>query len=286
MEVWKYFLVHRPSGSPCIQIETAECEQKFIVDLDAKCEPRRQRVKLRFGFGKSRKKQTKTRVKAQPKPKTRQLKICSEPGEPERPPVKASQKRKTPDIVQGESSAQSSQESETESSESSVSTGFEEQLSGSEQEEDWNTMPISSQAEQEESSAKKLDQEHETMKAKALENVRSKGTFFSKEIGIVDAGMAVSARSKCLFCGGFIPKDAPRFSFYHSTVRPSNWAHSECVVPLAKKFECVQQARRRLGELRTTFSQASHSQSSGSAEVPKNQVLLRAVISALEELPA
>lgn len=289
MEVWKYFLAHRSSDSPCIHIETAECEQKFTVDLDVACEPRRRRVKLRFGLQKPKQKQTKTTVRAQFRGKTRQLKLSSAPEKPEPAQrVKASHKRKKPDIVQAESSSQSSQESDAESSESLIPrTNFEEQPNGLEQEEeDWNTIPISSQTKQEEFAAKKLDQEHESMKAEALKQVRSKGTFFSKEIGLDDAGVAVSARSKCFFCGGLIPKDAPRFSFHHSTLRPSNWVHAECVVPLVLRERCVDQARRRLGELRSIFNQASHSQSSGSADVPKSEILSRAIMQVLEELPA
>ncbi|CAK9049182.1 unnamed protein product [Durusdinium trenchii] len=60
----------------------------------------------------------------------------------------------------------------------------------------------------------------------------SGSSFFSKELGLADASIAVSGRSVCVHCRLKIALHCPRFSLFHSKVRPSTWCHAHCLYGL------------------------------------------------------
>ena len=270
VEVWTYRLVYNSANFPHMRIEVYEVSKSFNVDLDVRYEPRRPRPKLRFGLQVKRKK-TKTQQK-QPRMK---LARQSEPEALSIEPSRNSRKRK---VSEPESSSHSASESESSGSEA---TG-----AGDGEKDDKEIIPVTYDMKEEEDAAQQLEREHETTKAAALKSVESKGTFFAKEVGVDNIGLAVSARSKCFFCQEKIGKNDPRFSFHHSTQRPSNWVHARCLVPLVRRDDCTQQARTRLAILRAQLMQTSGSQSSGSGQPPESVVLIGAVTAALDELSA
>ena len=258
-----------------MRVEVYEALDKFCVDVDAKYEPRRPRPKLRFGLkvkGKEGKKKTNTR-----QTKTR-LKLSRQPQE--KPVIKPSGKRRRQEVSEPEVS-ESSCDANADESESEPSCS---EAIGDGERDDKEIIPVTHDMTQEEANAQKLEQEHENVKEAAVKSAESRGTFFSKEVGVDDVGMAVSARSKCYFCGEKIAKDTVRFSFHHSTLRPSNWVHAKCLVPLVQRDNCTQQGKARLAILRDKLTQASGSHSSGSAQAPTSVVLLGAVTQALNEL--
>lgn len=75
-------------------------------------------------------------------------------------------------------------------------------------------------------------------------------SFFSKTIGLADAGIAISNRSNCYYCKGKIQQGAIRFSWHHSTKRPSVWVHNECLRGLTDQENLHSQCKQRLQELR------------------------------------
>lgn len=86
-------------------------------------------------------------------------------------------------------------------------------------------------------------------------------TFFSKHLGLDEAGLAASSRSVCLKCKEKIPKNTVRYSWHHSCLRPPGWVHSFCVYSFA---ESTGLQARAIEQLRIISQQAS---GSGTGEV-------------------
>eukprot|EP00438_Fugacium_kawagutii_P003694 Skav206834 [mRNA] locus=scaffold3672:211538:213768:- [translate_table: standard] len=57
-----------------------------------------------------------------------------------------------------------------------------------------------------------------------------RSTFFSKERGLHEAGLAASGRSICLGCKQPIPRGSLRYSWFHSCFRPHGWLHAHCAL--------------------------------------------------------
>ena len=94
---------------------------------------------------------------------------------------------------------------------------------------------------------------------------RAAGSYFSKEIGISEGGLAASARSLCLHCKKPISKGSVRFSWYYSQVRPPGWVHGYCLSSHVKENKLVEETKVKLGaiiEKNKAFGQASSSSSS------------------------
>ena len=272
MEVWKYIVVHDASSTPVVRIEVVESQLKFLVDLDAKYQPRKPRPKLRFGF-KLPGSKSKTMCKASANPKIkalqkglrRKLNVSSRPGREEH--LKKSEK--------------SSLESSSESSSSGVDSEaeIEGHESDSAEREDQEVLPVSEHAKQEEISALQEAKNYESSKAEAVEAATKKkpSSFFARETGVQDIGLATSSRSTCYFCKDNIPKFSVRYSFFHSRTKPSNWVHAKCLPHLCRREQCLEQTKTRLLELLGSVE----TQSSGSGQEPE---LSKAIQTTLNEL--
>lgn len=107
-------------------------------------------------------------------------------------------------------------------------------------------------------------------------------TFFCQKIGLDDVGLAVSNRSKCYHCSQKIPKDNIRFSWYFSTLRPSNWVHSACLLPLVTaKRDLKDQVIARLRVLLQKAEQPTVPRSPAEANIA---FTLRAVLAQINAL--
>ena len=78
-----------------------------------------------------------------------------------------------------------------------------------------------------ESSVQLRDETAEVIRQNSQSNVSS---FFSKDLGFSDVGIAASGRSICLSCKKAIPKGSVRYSWFHSRVRPHGWVHAHCIL--------------------------------------------------------
>ena len=118
-------------------------------------------------------------------------------------------------------------------------------------------LPPTAQAASEDRSAKKeaSNWQEETQKATAA--AQAGKTYFSAQTGVDAVDLAATARSRCYLCSTKIPKSAPRFSWFHSLQRPSNWVHAECLVPLAKREGKVPQIIGRLNVLQDAHGAGS-----------------------------
>lgn len=84
-------------------------------------------------------------------------------------------------------------------------------------------------------------------------------SYFSREIGLSEGAIAVSARSVCLSCKKQIPKGTVRFSWYHSVVRPPAWIHHFCLVTHAKHTGLSAETCRKLEKIIEATGRASSS---------------------------
>ena len=94
-------------------------------------------------------------------------------------------------------------------------------------------------------------------------------SFFSKEVGLDDGGIATSGRSVCLQCRSKIGKGDVRFSWYHSKLRPSSWVHAHCLFQLVQSTGLVSQAVAKL----TAISQRGSGSDSGQVQVEARKIL-------------
>lgn len=286
VEVWSY-QVSVQCQSPVLRIEAVHCEKSFTVDLDQKMHVRKKHFKLPFGLSmpnKRKKNVTKVnKTKRKPAPK-RQPKIQMQPDN------NSLQKQQSQSTRQSTSSASSS------SSSSSSDSGSD--SSDKEPEED-NVRSVSKEARAEEKQAKRLIAEHDEARNAVQASVPPAitsvppavtsvppavtpgKTFFSKEIGLDDVGLAVSARSVCHFCGNKIAKADVRFSFFYSCLRPSKWVHETCLVHLAKRDTCIPQVQARLQALSEKHAEGGSSSSDGS-QLALARAIKRTLESALE----
>ena len=105
----------------------------------------------------------------------------------------------------------------------------------------------------------------ETAEAIRENKQSSASSFFSKDLGFSDIGVAASGRSICLSCKKFIPKGSIRYSWFHSRVRPHGWVHAHCILqqimgsePIVKDVS-VRKLDSLVARLRATGSASSSS---------------------------
>lgn len=131
--------------------------------------------------------------------------------------------------------------------------------------------PVSEICRSEQKQIKQLAEEIETadhMKQSVAESLRSGAatsgsSFFSRELGLHEGGIAASARSVCLHCKSNIPKGSVRFSWYYSKARPHGWVHGYCLYQHAKQNELMGSTKTKLSEiLRATAPRAAAAGSS------------------------
>ncbi|CAJ1332624.1 unnamed protein product [Effrenium voratum] len=113
--------------------------------------------------------------------------------------------------------------------------------------------PVSKESRDEEIAAKKLLQEHEATTMPTMEPAVQGGSYFTKNVGLHEVGLAASGRAKCFFCKDVILKGTVRFSWYHNRLKPSAWVHSDCLPLLAAREKGLQQVVQRLEELSNTY---------------------------------
>lgn len=137
--------------------------------------------------------------------------------------------------------------------------------------------PISDTMVMEAESAKEVAREIDAtdeMKANLAEQFKAgelkpSTSFFSKTLGLDDAGFAASSRSICLACKRNIGKGDVRFSWYHSTLKPHSWVHSHCVAQLVESTGLRDRAISRLTEI----SQRAGGSQSGSLQAEAKTIL-------------
>lgn len=74
------------------------------------------------------------------------------------------------------------------------------------------------------------DQMREDLRATAAKKAVQEKSYFSKTLGLSEAGLASSGRAICLACKQAIPKSSVRFAWYYSRVKPYGWVHAYCLV--------------------------------------------------------
>ena len=84
---------------------------------------------------------------------------------------------------------------------------------------------------------------------RAQQHPSSGSTFFSKDLGVADAGFAATGRAICLSCKRPIAKGSIRFAFNHNRSRPHGWLHSDCVSRHVLETNTQQESVRRLLQL-------------------------------------
>ncbi|CAK9064265.1 unnamed protein product [Durusdinium trenchii] len=94
-------------------------------------------------------------------------------------------------------------------------------------------------------------------------------SFFAKELGVLDVAFAASGRSTCLQCKLSINKNAVRFSWYHSRVRPHGWVHAECLFQIAVNTGLKEETRVKV----KSISERSFGASEGNLQVEALRVL-------------
>ena len=123
---------------------------------------------------------------------------------------------------------------------------------------------------------KELDREDD-LRTEVAQAIRSKqpgpgrSSFFSKELGLAEGGLAASGRAVCYSCKLPIPKGSVRFSWHHSLYRPPAWVHSSCVCDLVKKTGLRDVASRRLFDI-SRQGPGSAASSSAAPAVPEEVV--------------
>ena len=274
IEVWSYQALAQ-NHVPFFRIETAECRKSFKLDLDKKLTTRKRHFKLPFGLSMPKSKAKKPKKPAKKKP-------CSTT----RKTLHLRTQTQRPLVGQHENIEPASKQSPT-ASVSTSSSSSSDSDSGSEvseeRQEDDPVMPVSETAKTEEKVATQLIAEHhEAQNAVAASSssfAAPAKTYFNRDVGLDDVGLAVSARSVCHFCNLKIGKSEVRFSFFHSRLRPSKWVHEGCLIPLATRDQCLAQVRNRLEHLSEKQS-AGSSSSSGEQQLVLTRALQRVLDSA------
>lgn len=113
-------------------------------------------------------------------------------------------------------------------------------------------VPMSSTVAAEEKQLAPLAAEVEAADAhrqKVAATVQPSSSYFSREIGLLDADMAKTGRAVCIHCKVKIAKDTVRFSWYYSKVRPSAWCHSHCLFELTRATGLKNQVMPKLREI-------------------------------------
>lgn len=87
-----------------------------------------------------------------------------------------------------------------------------------------------------------------------VQEPKGPGTFFSKECGLAEVGLAASNRSRCYFCQNLIAKGFARFSWHHSILKPPVWVHDGCLRHLVSRDGFKDQCKKRLEVLRRGVS--------------------------------
>lgn len=247
-----------------MEVHANSCAAKtFTIDLHTPYKPRKPRSKLPFGLTLPKKAQNKSSAAA----KQRAQKKKRKGGKRGRPKQNARPKKKFA-LARDENRLSESTPSESSDSDSTSSRSSAKQKDPLRQQDaeavEVSLDTISKTASTEERTAQDLVREHEkhvqglmdsdglaeTNKANPAESSAQKSkplsSFFAKEIGVDQISIAVTGRSKCFHCKGTIAKDDVRYSYYHSTKRPSVWVHDKCLAPLAKQSGNVAQVGARL----------------------------------------
>ena len=93
-------------------------------------------------------------------------------------------------------------------------------------------------------------------------------SFFVKNTGFQDASIAVSSRSICYHCNSRIEKGNVRFTYFHSTKKPSRYIHDTCVVPFTKADVIGKRKEEAVGGMIEILSKLAGASSSSSDQAP------------------
>ena len=161
-----------------------------------------------------------------------------------------------------------SHSSENERSASSCSTGKEaNHQSSSQHGEQHNQMPVQAPA---------------IVPAPTPEARVSSGSFFAREMGLDEVGIAKTARSFCGHCTLRIDKGTVRFSWFFSRKRPSMWLHEKCLPAFAAQNNGTSSAVGKLQNMIAQFK--SQPAAVGDHAVAEDDATLFALENALETM--
>ena len=222
-------------GSHVLKSDAHELHCTFEISTRRKAKKKQVVVKLPFGMEQRMKDQRK-------KNKTRKI------GK-----IKAKKTRSTT----------KSKGSLASNSDSSSSSSFHEEndLSDSEkdvdqEEDEESVVPMSSVVEQEQRTAQKValeveetDEQRSGVAKTLCAHIAAgkyQSSFFAKECGLDQGSIATSGRAVCLKCKTTIAKDAVRFSWFHSKIKPPGWVHCHCLYQFVKETGLEQRALQQL----------------------------------------
>ena len=286
VEVWSYTLEwNRDTGHLQIQMESKV--KGFTLDPATKLTTRKPRIKLPFGLEmkkKERKKASKRTGSA--KSKTMRSRRLLDATDTAHSQQQSSGRDHDGNDLKGDGDGDHASDSDSSTSShpstDSIIRGSEAPEEGIE---DIDIAGTSDAAKQEDHEAKELIDEHEIIRnefqstpalpssssgtqksetcqaakpSKRLEpkvqEPKGKGTFFSKECGLAEVGVAASNRSRCYFCQNLIAKGSTRFSWHHSILKPPVWVHDGCLKHLVSRDGFKAQCKKRLQLLRRGVS--------------------------------
>ena len=205
-------------------------------------------VKLPFGFGRKPRRKTKNGPNK---------------GKAERKGVrktvvkKAAKQQAKADANSGSTASSNDDDDDSDSSSSHDSEAAEASLLEAEKEEE-QVQPMSSvvalELKQVPVLAEEVSAEDES-RANARNEIETRGeaavrsSFFSKQIGLWGASVAVTGRARCWQCKNPIWKNTVRYSFFHSVKKPEAWVHNHCIVELIRSTGVKQQACKVLRDI-------------------------------------
>ena len=259
VEVYEYTLHRR---GVALHVQPLRVCQSFTLDPEARGEARQPRPKLRFAIRVPKMK--KDRKKRKKKKKDKENKSKSKGGKT----------RKT-DKASHEGSSGSSGGPSEEQAVPHNDNGFDIR----EESDLCSALAISADAEREETKANEMMVKQEGLRdaADSMQSApvapankplqqpaessqqNTNKSFFAKQCGLDDVGIAVSNRSKCYFCGAKIPKGDIRFQWHWNTLRPSVWVHSGCLKSLVQRDGHLDHTLQKLEEMRLFSRSASSS---------------------------
>lgn len=108
------------------------------------------------------------------------------------------------------------------------------------------------------------------------------GTYFSRKLGLHEAGSAASGRAQCLCCKKLIPKGAVRFSYYYSTAKPYAWLHAHCTKQYVLENQRQGSLQNSITCLRGVI--ASCRANTGLSSASKSQPIVKEILSWSEKI--
>lgn len=267
VEVWECNAFLEPNTSDYnLKSDPNKQMCKFTISSEIRQKTKQVNVKLPFGVDKMFRKPRKSQLKK--KSTVKKTRAASSTAKQKRSVKDTPAQSSRPNIEPEEEVSDIDMEKSSESSdeENQDNINIEEQGNININKEEEKVVPMSSTVAFEEKQIAPLAEEvSQTDKERSeaaqalsskLETPRGSSSFFSKELGLSDAAVAISGRSMCVHCRTKIPVNSVRFCWFHSKVRPSSWCHSHCLYALTLASGLKSQVVPKLREIIEQQSEA------------------------------